>query len=97
VLELKEPFGDLKSFGLILLILFFFLMALFFDWKVYRVLMVGGLSRQLSKSSFILSILGVFAPKRTNGADRRSDHSSNSSNTKYNNEHSRQLAHRVKS
>jgi hypothetical protein len=33
-------------------------------------------------------------PKRTNGADRRSDHSSN---TKYNNEHSRQLAHRAKS
>ena len=32
-------------------------------------------------------------PKRTNGADRRSDHSSN---TKYNNEHSRQLAHRAK-
>ena len=32
-------------------------------------------------------------PKKTNGADRRSDHSSN---TKYDNEHSRQLAHRAK-
>jgi len=43
-------------FGLILLILFFFLMALlFFDWKVDRVLMVVGLSSPLSKSSsFIL-------------------------------------------
>ena len=42
------------SFGLILLILFSFLMALFFDWKVVRVLMVVGLSSPLSKSSFIL-------------------------------------------
>ena len=37
--------------------------------------------------------LRCLAAKRTNGADRRSDHSSN---TKYNNEHSRQLAHRAK-
>ena len=29
-------------------------MALFFDWKVVRVLMVVGLSSPLSKSSFIL-------------------------------------------
>ena len=48
-------------FGLILLILFSFLMALFFDWKVVRVLMVVGLSSPLSKSSFILFILGVFS------------------------------------
>ena len=36
---------------------------------------------------------GLPLPAETNGADRRSDHSSN---TKYNNEHSRQLAHRAK-
>ena len=64
MLELKGPFGDLKSFGLILLILFFFLMALFFDWKVDRVLMIVGLSSPLPKSSFILFMLGVFAPQK---------------------------------
>ena len=51
ILDSKRRLGTFKvSFGLILLMLFFFLMALFFDWKVYRVLMVVGLSSPLSKS-----------------------------------------------
>jgi len=47
-------------------------MALFFDWKVVRVLMVVGLSSPLSKSSFILFILGVFAPPKARGRNRES-------------------------
>ena len=55
ILDSKRRLGTFKVFfGLILLILFSFLMALFFDWKVVRVLMVVGLSSPLSKSSFIL-------------------------------------------
>ena len=61
ILDSKRRLGTFYvSFGLILLILFSFLMALFFDWKVVRVLMVVGLSSPLSKSSFILFILGAF-------------------------------------
>ena len=55
ILDSKRRLGTFKVFvGLILLILFYFLMALFFNWKVDRVLMVVGLSSPLSKSSFIL-------------------------------------------
>ena len=57
ILDSKRRLGTFNFqslFGLILLILFSFLMALFFDWKVVRVLMVVGLSSPLSKSSFIL-------------------------------------------
>jgi len=44
ILDSKRRLGTFKFFfGLILLILFSFLMALFFDRKVVRVLMVGGL------------------------------------------------------
>ena len=41
-------------------------MALFFDWKVVRVLMVVGLSSPLSKSSFILFFV-LFAPDQIYG------------------------------
>ena len=54
ILDSKRWLGTFTvSFGLILLFLFSFLMALFFDWKVNRVLMVA----------CVLSLLPVlFAP-----------------------------------
>ena len=65
ILDSKRRLGTFKVFfGLILLILFSFLMALFFDWKVVRVLMVVGLSSPLSKSSFILFYSWCFAPQK---------------------------------
>ena len=57
ILDSKRRLGTFTVFfGLILLILLSFLMALFYDWKVVREfeLMVVGLSSPLSKSSFIL-------------------------------------------
>ena len=72
ILDSKRRLGTFKVFfGLILLILFSFLMALFFDWKVVRVLMVVGLSSPLSKSSFIYLFLVFLHPKRSIGLKPR--------------------------
>jgi hypothetical protein len=77
ILDSKRRLGTFKvSFGLILLILFSFLMALFFYWKADRLLMVVGFLSPLSKSSFIYFILVMILvflhPKSPIGRNRES-------------------------